>query len=109
MIVWTSRVKLRFLNDSLQTATDFLNSFYLDDLDRLSALVERTHPFGKTLNSYFGPALDEQKRIDILTEHTTMAHLVSAKQLPSARWACSIQVSPYASATGCSQTGNRFA
>ncbi|EAQ4329569.1 AAA domain-containing protein [Providencia stuartii] len=86
MVVRTSRVKRRFLNDSLQAATDFLNSFYLDDLDRLIALVERNHPFGKALNSYLGPALDEQKRIDILTEHTTMAHLVSAKQLPSARW-----------------------
>lgn len=86
IVVRTSRVKRHSLNDSLQAATDFLNSFYLDDLDRLITLAEKNHPFNKALNSYLGPALDEQKRIDILTKHTTMAHLVSAKRLPSARW-----------------------
>lgn len=86
VVVRTSRVKRRFLDDSLQAATDFLNSFYLDDLDRLIALAEKKQPFGKALSAYLGPALDERQRIDILTEHAAMARLVAAKRLPSARW-----------------------
>ncbi|WP_252716876.1 AAA domain-containing protein [Herbaspirillum sp. B65] len=74
------------MDDSLQAATDFLNSFYLDDLDRLILQAEQNRPFGKALKAYLGPALQEHKRVDILTNHTTMAALVSAQHLPSARW-----------------------
>jgi hypothetical protein len=87
LVVRTSRVKRRYLDDSMQAAaTDFLNSFYLDDLDRLITQAERKRPFGKALAAYLGPALQEHQRIDILTNHAAMARLVSAKRLPSARW-----------------------
>ncbi|MEW9897992.1 ATP-binding protein [Chitinivorax sp. PXF-14] len=89
VVVRTSRVKRRYLDDSLQAATDFLNSFYLDDLDRLIAQAERKRPFGKALGAYLGPALQEQQRVDILTDNGAMAGLVSAKRLPSARWPAS--------------------
>lgn len=89
VVVRTSRVKRRYLDDSLQAATDFLNSFYLDDLDRLIALAEKKRPFGKALSAYLGPALQENQRVDILTDNSAMAGLVSAKRLPSARWPAS--------------------
>lgn len=89
VVVRTSRVKRRYLDDSLQAATDFLNSFYLDDLDRLIAQAEKKRPFGKALGAYLGPALQEHQRVDILTDNASMAELVSAKRLPSARWPAS--------------------
>lgn len=89
VVVRTSRVKRRYLDDSLRAATDFLNSFYLDDLDRLIAQAEKKLSFGKALRAYLGPALQEQQRVDILTDNTAMAGLVSAKRLPSARWPAS--------------------
>lgn len=89
VVVRTSRVKRRYLDDSLQAATDFLNSFYLDDLDRLIAQAEKKLSFGKALGAYLGPALPERQRVDILTDNAAMAGLVSAKRLPSARWPAS--------------------
>ncbi len=86
VVVRTSRIKKRYLDDSLQAATDFLNSFYLDDLDRLIAQAEKKLLFGKALSAYLGSALPERQRVDILTDNTAMAGLVSAKRLPSARW-----------------------
>lgn len=89
VVVRTSRVKRRYLDESLQAATDFLNSFYLDDIDRLIAQAETKRPFGKAMGAYLGPALQEQQRVDILTDNAAMAGLVSAKRLPSARWPAS--------------------
>ncbi len=86
VVVRTSRIKKCYLDDSLQAATDFLNSFYLDDLDRLIAQAEKKLSFGKALSAYLGSALPERQRVDILTDNTAMAGLVSAKRLPSARW-----------------------
>jgi hypothetical protein len=86
IVVRSSRVKRRFLDDSLQAAMDFLNSFYLDDLDRLIARAEKPLAFGKALNAYLGTALEERQRIDILTDHTAMTRLVAAARLPCARW-----------------------
>jgi hypothetical protein len=89
VVVRTSRVKRRFLEDSLEAATDFLNSFYLDDLDRLIAQAERKQPFGKALHDYLGAALKEQQRVDILTDHAAITRLLDARKLPSARWPAS--------------------
>lgn len=86
VVVRTSRVKRRLLDDGLQSATDFLNSFYLDDLDRLITQAEKNHSFGKALSTYLGPSLPEHERIDILADNTAMTGLVGAKHLPSARW-----------------------
>lgn len=86
LVVRTSRVKKSRLDDSLQAANDFLNSFYLDDLDRLIAQAEKKQSFGKALSAYLGPALPEDQRVDILTNNRAMTELVSAQHLPSARW-----------------------
>jgi hypothetical protein len=89
VVVRSSRVKRRYLSDSLQAATDFLNSFYLDDLDRLIAQAQNGRPFGAALSAYLGPALEQRQRTDILVQHAAMAKLVSAAHLPSARWPAS--------------------
>ncbi|MDR0717535.1 MAG: hypothetical protein LBF50_08975 [Azoarcus sp.] len=89
VVVRTRRINRRFLDDSSQATTDFLNSFYLNDLDRLIRQAEEKHAFGKALSAYLGPALEERQRVDILTENAAMAGLVSVKRLPSARWPAS--------------------
>lgn len=90
VVVQVSRVNRSYLEDSLQTAADHLNSFYLDDLDRLITHVRNnTKPFGKALNSYLSAPIDEANRIDILENHATMGELVSVKSMPSARWPAS--------------------
>lgn len=89
VVVRTSRVRRRYLDDNLRAASDFLNSFYLDDLDRLIEQAEKKQPFGKALSTYLGPALQEGQRVDILTDNSEMARLVSAKRLPGARWPAS--------------------
>lgn len=86
VVVRTSRIKRSKLKDNQEAATEFLNSFYLDDLDRLIDQAEKQQPFGVALTGYLGAAIKPEGRVDILTEHATMTQLVSAARLPSARW-----------------------
>lgn len=86
VVVRTSRIKRSKLKDNQEAATEFLNSFYLDDLDRLIDQAEKQQPFGAALTRYLGAAIKPEGRVDILTEHATMTQLVSAARLPSARW-----------------------
>ncbi|CAJ8188331.1 viral (Super1) RNA helicase family protein [Burkholderia pseudomallei] len=86
VVVRTSRIKRSKLKDNQEAATEFLNSFYLDDLDRLIDQAEKQQPFGAALTRYLAAAIKPEGRVDILTEHATMAQLVSAARLPSARW-----------------------
>ncbi|WP_338925414.1 DNA helicase [Mycetohabitans endofungorum] len=86
VVVRTSRIKRSKLKDNQEAATEFFNSFYLDDLDRLIDQAEKQQPFGAALTRYLGTAIKPEARVDILTEHATMAQLVSAARLPSARW-----------------------
>ncbi|MCK6391691.1 MAG: hypothetical protein L6Q40_11845 [Azonexus sp.] len=86
VVIRASRVKRSYLDDNLEAATDYLNSFYLDDLDRLISQTMKNKPFGKALNAYLGTPVDEAQRIDILEQHASMGKLVSVARLPSARW-----------------------
>lgn len=89
VVVRVSRVKRRYLDDSLEAAIDYLNSFYLDDLNRLITQAGKNKPFGKALSTYLGKPIDEHERIDILTQRAAMGELVSVARLPSARWPAS--------------------
>ncbi|UVS86737.1 DNA helicase [Burkholderia glumae] len=86
VVVRSNRIKRSKLQDNQEAAAEFLNSFYLDDLDRLINRAEKQHPFGAALTRYLGAPIQPEGRIDILTEHATMTQLVSAARLPSARW-----------------------
>ncbi|WP_240669090.1 AAA domain-containing protein [Dyella sp. M7H15-1] len=87
VVVRSSHIKKSREKDALEAAADYLNSFYLDDLDRLIKQADQQRPFGSALTRYLGEAIHPQGRVDILTTHTSMAELVSAQHLPSARWA----------------------
>lgn len=89
VVARVSRIKRRYLDDSLEAAVDYLNSFYLDDLNRLITQAAKNKPFGKALSTYLGTPIDEHQRIDILTQHAAMGELVSVARLPSARWPAS--------------------
>ena len=86
VVVRVSRVKRRYLDDDLQTATDYLNSFYLDDLDRLIAQARKDMPFGKALAGYLGQPVPEDQRIDLLEQHAALGECVSVARLPASRW-----------------------
>lgn len=86
VVVRVARVKRRYLDDNLEAATDYLNSFYLDDLDRLISQARKNKPFGRALSAYLGAPVDERQRVDILEKHASMGELVSVARLPSARW-----------------------
>jgi hypothetical protein len=66
-----------------------LNSFYLDDLDRLVTQSKKNKQFGKALTTYLGTPLPEDKRIDILKNNGAMASLASVTRLPKSRWPAS--------------------
>jgi len=86
LVVRSRKVKKKFLDTGLQDTGDFLNSFYLDDLDRLIAQAGKKQPFGTAFSAYLGPMLDESRRVDILTDNQALSVLISAKDLPGARW-----------------------
>lgn len=91
VVVRTQRVRRSDIDKGLQIEPDFLNSFFLDDLDRLIAQSDTSRPFGGALAAYLGTALPEAHRVDILKHHDAMAALVRAGRLPSARWPASTQ------------------
>jgi hypothetical protein len=65
---------------------DFLNSFYLDDLDRLIKLSDRPSGFGPALQAYLGAASPPSSRRDTLRDHSAMRMLVSPDTMPPGRW-----------------------
>lgn len=65
---------------------DFLNSFYLDDLDLLISEADKQKPLGAALTSYLGPASPTDKRRDILTQNDAMAECLSPAKLTLGRW-----------------------
>jgi hypothetical protein len=89
VVVCSHRYKRKPSGDAPQITPNFLNSFYLDDLDRMVDQARAGQPFGKALTAYLGSALDEAQRIDILEQHAAMTDLVGATHLPDARWPAS--------------------
>ncbi len=65
---------------------EFLNSFYLDDLDRLIAQADEGREFGAGLNRYLGPDSTPAERRDTLKQHDAMAACLSPSQMPHGRW-----------------------
>ncbi|MGH8031138.1 MAG: AAA domain-containing protein [Luteimonas sp.] len=65
---------------------DFLNSFYLNDLDRLIGEADQARPLGKALDRYLGSASSNQTRQDILRQPDAMAACLSPAKLPLGRW-----------------------
>ena len=64
---------------------DFLNSFYLEDLDNL-IIEAQSHNLGAPLAAYLGLPSDRRMRQDVLVQHEAMAGCVTASALPLGRW-----------------------
>ncbi|MBJ7310900.1 DEAD/DEAH box helicase [Rugamonas sp. CCM 8940] len=86
LVVRSTRVNRKYMEADLQNAGDFLNSFYLDDLDRLIGQAQRGEAFGPALGTYLGAPLAPAARRDILTDNAAMTGLLSVAHLPRARW-----------------------
>ncbi|ASI70521.1 DNA helicase [Diaphorobacter nitroreducens] len=86
VVVRVERIPRSKLEDKENAAIDHLNSFYLDDLDRLIQQARKNKPFGPALQTYLGTPLAQAERTDILQQNAAMGELVSAARLPSARW-----------------------
>jgi hypothetical protein len=85
VIVCSRRVSRRYLReDDLESGSDFLNSFFLNDLDRLIDQATRQQPFGAALRQYLGSAIAPEERVDVLTAHDAMTQLASVARLPIA-------------------------
>jgi hypothetical protein len=86
LVVRSTRVNRKYMEADLQNAGDFLNSFYLDDLDRLIGQAQRGEAFGAALDAYLGAPLALAARRDILADQAAMTGLLSVAHLPRARW-----------------------
>ena len=85
-VVVTKKIKRIKDNDVKERDATYLNSFYLDDLDQIVSQSQKGQAFGAALSAYLGQPILENNRIDILENHQTMQTLVSAANLPIARW-----------------------
>jgi len=87
-VVKSSLRKRRKDDDAAKIDPDieFLNSFYLDDLDRLIAQADSGRSFGSGLSRYLGSESNADHRRDTLTQHDAMAGCVSPTQMPVGRW-----------------------
>lgn len=65
---------------------DFLNSFYLNDLDRLIEQADQNQSLGRALDCYLGPAVDQHSRCDILRDPQAMQQCLSPTKLTAGRW-----------------------
>lgn len=75
--------------DKTDTDIDFLNSFYLNDLDCLIREADSKRFLGKALAQYLGPASSGQDRQDILARSQAMATCISPGKITLGRWPAS--------------------
>ncbi|MBA2649390.1 MAG: ATP-binding protein [Legionella sp.] len=65
---------------------DFLNSFYLNDLDMLITHSSAGKNFGKAFDMYIGDALPPNMRTDILQDTDAFSALLDPSRIPAGRW-----------------------
>lgn len=86
VLLLLQKTKRKKDNENIEQDVNYLNSFYLDDLDRLSMQSKKAHAFGD-INDVFRRPLVHSDRIDLLENHQAMQVLVSAEKFTqSARW-----------------------
>ncbi|MGG7507505.1 AAA domain-containing protein [Plantibacter sp. YIM 135249] len=68
--------------------TDFLNSFFLDDLAAVRADVTSSRGCGEALAAYLtgDGALEQQHRVDVMVADETVTDMVGVGRLPKGRW-----------------------
>lgn len=85
-VVVTQKVRRIKDNDDNEQDATYLNSFYLDDLDKIVNQSQKGASIWSSIICLFRQPIPENNRIDILENHQTMQTLVSAANLPIARW-----------------------
>ncbi|QBQ15842.1 DEAD/DEAH box helicase [Acinetobacter haemolyticus] len=85
-VVVATKKLLRKKSENIEQEVNYLNSFYLDDLDQMLKQSVSDKSFGQALSRYLGPSILDHKRIDILENHEVMGNLVCAAHLPISRW-----------------------
>lgn len=68
---------------------DFMNSFYLNDLDRLINVIDTHRSPGRPLQQYLGEASGLTSRQDILTDARAMRVTLNPAKMPLGRWPAS--------------------
>lgn len=86
VVVAIKRLPRKKALEDIEQEVNYLNSFYLDDLDKMLKQSSLSQPFGQALSTYLGASIIHDKRIDILKNHEIMGKLVCAANLPIARW-----------------------
>lgn len=72
-----------------ESQSELLNSFFLNDLDKLIRQADADIPFGKALNRYLTADVDEALRQDILQNFSGMAECLTPHRLAGSRWPAS--------------------
>jgi len=72
--------------EKIEPEIEFMNSFYLEDLDRLIVQADTAKLFGAALNRYLGPASEGLRRQDLLTRDEVMRGAISPARMPQGRW-----------------------
>ncbi|UCV07002.1 DEAD/DEAH box helicase [Dechloromonas denitrificans] len=65
---------------------EFLNSFFLNDLDTLIALTDSQHRFGRALASYLSDPIPEKSRLDLIDDLSALAACTLGSMIPPGRW-----------------------
>lgn len=68
---------------------DFMNSFYLGDLDNLIDEIGARRSLGRPLQQYLSEASDSASRWDILTDAAAMGATLNPANMPLGRWPAS--------------------
>ncbi len=84
IIIQSSRRQTTSTKDDVDI--DFLNSFFLDDLDRLILEAGHDQPLGRALHQYLGDATTAGDRVDILARCDAMIASASPAKLSLGRW-----------------------
>lgn len=83
------------------TDTSFLNSFYLDDLNRL---INHPQKWNEGLSNYLTPELDSKQRTDILKEADAFFKTIDPGKMPMGRWPSNPQFGAYSAQLGAMNT-----
>lgn len=86
VVIKSSLRRKRQPTEKSENDVDFLNSFYLNDLDRLINCAHNGQRFGKVLEQYLGAESAPKYRQDILAQPSAMTSSLSPRNLTNGRW-----------------------
>lgn len=85
-VVKSIRIKRKKSEQEKDADVEFLNSFYLQDLDQLISQSLSGDKFGTGLSTYIGPEIAFAKRTDILEDTSAMDKCIDPARMTASRW-----------------------